>query len=89
MISLPTIQDKPQSIKSVVGIGNKSAGWLKAAMADPNLFRNHGLLRDRTAGRFQPDPSVFKFPAESRTNHATSRLVRAGHSSSTRQRRPG
>jgi hypothetical protein len=38
MISLPTIQDKTQSINSAVGTGNKSAGWLKAAMADPNLF---------------------------------------------------
>jgi hypothetical protein len=38
MISLPTIEDKPQSINSAVGTGNKSAGWLKTAMGDPTLF---------------------------------------------------
>ena len=55
MISLPKIQDKPQPINSAVGTGNKSVGWLKAAMADSNLFHNRGLLRDWTARCFQHD----------------------------------
>jgi hypothetical protein len=38
MNSLPTIQDTPQSINSAIGTGNKSAGWIKGAMANPDVF---------------------------------------------------
>jgi len=58
MISLPTIQDAPQSINSATG--NKSTGWLKAAMADPNLFIVVALC---VIGLLVTLNLIFRFPS--------------------------
>jgi hypothetical protein len=59
MISLPTIHDTPQSIDSAIG-NNKSAGWLKGAMADPNLFIVVALC---VIGLLVTLNLIFRFPS--------------------------
>lgn len=61
MANLPVTHDVPRPINLAIRTGNKSAaGWLHAAMADPNLFI---IVAFCVIGLLVTFNLIFRFPS--------------------------